>query len=52
MTKLLELIDIIKMAVALYKKAGYEAAKQRLINEIEKRDDKTTIDELHSVIHD
>ena len=50
MTKFLEIIDIIKLALQLYKRAGYEFAKKRLVDEINRRDDDYTTDELRDIL--
>ncbi len=50
MTTIVQLIELLTMALKLYKKAGYEITKQRLLDEIEKHDDATTISELNNIL--
>ena len=50
MTKLLQILDIIKIALALYRRAGYEMARQKLLKEIEEKDDAKTVDAINDAL--
>ena len=50
MTKLFEIIDIVRLALRLYQAGGYELAKKRLVEELERRDDKYTEDQLRDTL--
>ena len=52
MAKLIELLQIIQLAIRLYKKAGYERARQHLLEVVENRDDEETADTVSRIIHD
>ena len=52
MRAFLEFIEILKLAYRLYKKAGYEIARQKLLKVIEDKDDKETAELVSHIIHD
>ena len=52
MKLLLEVLQIVQLAIKLYKKAGYERARQQLLEVIEEKDDKKTADYVSRIIHD
>jgi len=49
---LLEILQVIQLAIKLYKKAGYEKARQQLLEVVEEKDDKKTADYVSRIIHD
>ena len=52
MSRFLELLKVIQLAIRLYKKAGYERARQHLLEVVENRDDEETADTVSRIIHD
>ena len=52
MKAFLEFIEILKLAYKLYKKVGYERARQKLLKVVEDKDDKETAELVSRVIHD
>jgi len=52
MKVLLEILQVIQLAIKLYKKAGYEKARQQLLEVIEEKDDKKTAELVSRIVHD
>ena len=52
MKAFLEFVEILKLAWKLYKKAGYEASRQKLLEVIEEKDDKKTAALVSHILHD
>jgi ribosomal protein S18 acetylase RimI-like enzyme len=52
MKVLLEILQVIQLAIKLYKKAGYERARQQLLEIVEEKNDKKTADYVSRIIHD
>lgn len=47
---ILQLIDIFKLALSLYKKYEYNTARKKLISILEEKDDKKTADYLDDLL--
>jgi len=47
-----EVLQIVQLAIRLYKKAGYERARQQLLEIVEEKDDKKTAELVSRIIHD
>jgi len=52
MRVLLEVLHVIQLAIKLYKKAGYEKARQQLLEVVEEKDDKKTAELVSRIVHD
>ena len=52
MKTFLEILHVIQLAIKLYKKAGYELSRQKLLEIVEEKDDKKTADYVSRIIHD
>ena len=52
MKAFLEVLQIVQLAIKLYRKAGYERARQHLLEVVEKKDDKETAELVSRIIHD
>lgn len=52
MKAFLEVLQIVQLAIKLYKKAGYERARQQLLEIVEEKDDKKTAELVSRIIHD
>ena len=52
MKLLLEVLQIVQLAIKLYKKAGYEVSRQKLLEIVEEKDDKKTADYVSRIMHD
>ena len=51
MRSFFELLQIIKLAVSLYKKAGYSLARQKLLKVMDDEDDKETADFVNDLLN-
>lgn len=49
-TTILQLLEVIKLAIDLFKKVGHEKAKQEILSIIEEKDDKKTNDYLRRIL--
>jgi hypothetical protein len=47
---LIELLDIVKLAIKLYRQLGYYNAKRKLIEAVETKDDKKTEEVIRDLI--
>ena len=52
MKLLLEVLQIVQLAINLYKKAGYERARKQLLEVVEEKDDKKTAELVSRIVHD